>query len=112
MTAVSVAREVIRTFMYLLHKRRVGIHKPPFSQYACYLTNNLWWLQHVLQHRLDYHGVNRTIPQGNRVPVGDELDMRARVDIKRQNIDGGTVVKRFESGADRAAAHDQHSRFL
>ncbi len=58
--AFGEAGEVVGAFVHVLEERRLGIDQPVRLQHAPDLLDHLLRVEHVLEHRLDHHRVDRS----------------------------------------------------
>ncbi|WAJ44182.1 hypothetical protein OK015_24030 [Mycobacterium sp. Aquia_216] len=64
--------------------------------------------EHVLQHRLDDHAIDGAVGQRDRMPVADELDRRAGVDVEGDEVDIRVRVELRQAVTLRAASDHQN----
>jgi glycosyltransferase involved in cell wall biosynthesis len=103
------AGEVVRAGVDVLEERGLGVHEAAVGQDPVDLGDDLPRVEDVLEYRLDDHGVDAAVRQGNGVGVGDDVRQVAAVEVQANHLDVGTGrVERVQPVAEPSPADDEH----
>src|SRR4051812_41509179 len=64
----------------------------------------------MFKHRLDHHGIDRSVAKGDAVRVGDELDVWRVIDVESGDLQLGMFIERTHALTYFTAANDQRER--
>jgi hypothetical protein len=107
-SAVGEAGEVVSALVYVLKERGLGIDEARRAQDPMDLLSNDVGLQYVLKHRLYDDAIKGLAHEGNTMPIGDQLDEWAPIDVKGQSINVGRAIKISSTPTDSPTTNYQY----
>lgn len=103
------SREVEGAFMYLLHKRHLGVNVPAHGQDPSHLLYHAPWVKNVLEYRLANYGIKRAISERQVVSITYHCRAWSKVNVGLDYVTALIVEEFFGTTSHRTAADDERS---